>query len=213
MYFLLSLLSLFHLSYSLLSGLISRYGYIALFGLLILEAASFPVPSEVILPITGYFIYSKLLNPFIAFAAIIFGGIVGMALDYYLAYFIGKDVVYRHLAIFHISREKLDAFDKWFAKNGPFTVFVSRLMPLIRGLINFPAGFALMPQKKFFAYSIAGTVIWDVFLISFGYFVSKYELSISNLYVLFSIVGLSIGLLAILLFLIYRYAMRRISSS
>ncbi|MEM3482997.1 MAG: DedA family protein [Candidatus Micrarchaeaceae archaeon] len=207
---LLSLAGLFSLTYSSILSLIAKYGYYALFGLLVLEAASLPVPSEVILPVAGYFIFTGVLNPLLAIAVILFGGLLGMAINYYIAYFIGKDLVYKHLALFHIKKESLDAFDSWFNKNGSFAVFVTRMMPLVRGLINFPAGFALMPQKKFYAYSMLGTAIWDIFLITFGYYLSKYALSMQHAYGMFAVLGIAIGLLALLLFMIYRYAMKRI---
>src|SRR5271157_3531518 len=159
-------------SYSTISGLIAAHGYIAIFVLMVLEAASFPgVPSEVVLPAVGYFIAEGLLNPVLAFAAAITGCTIGMGIDYYIAYFLGKDVVYKHLRFFHIKKEQLLAFDRWFEKNGDFAVFVSRLLPVVRGWIGFPAGFAEMPLKKFFFYSVTGTVIWDVILIAFGYYV------------------------------------------
>jgi len=207
---LFALLGIFSLTYSAILEIISKYGYYALFVLLILEAASLPVPSEVILPVAGYLVYEGVLNFGIAFAVILLGGFVGMAINYYIAYFIGKDIVYKHLRLFHIKQESLDAFDAWFKRNGAFTVFIARLMPWVRGLVNFPAGFALMPKKTFYLYSMLGTAIWDIILISFGYYVSKYALSMSNVYYTFTIFGLAIGALAIVLFLVYRYASRRI---
>lgn len=159
-----------NLTYSTISGLISAHGYIAIFVLMLLEAASFPfVPSEVVLPAVGYFIAEGAINPFLGFAAAIVGGTIGMGIDYYIAYLLGKDVVYKHLHFFHIRKDQLIAFDRWFEKNGNFAVFVSRLIPVVRGLISFPAGFAKMPLRKFFLYSIVGTVIWDVILMAFGY--------------------------------------------
>ncbi len=206
----ISLSWLFNFTYSTIYSLVVKYGYLALFGLLVLEAASFPVPSEVILPATGYFIFKGMLNPFISFAVILLGGFFGMAINYYIAYFIGKDLVYKHLGLFHIRKESLDAFDAWFKRNGTFTVFIARLMPWVRGLINFPAGFALMDQKKFYAYSMLGTAIWDVFLILFGYYLSKYALSMKNIYDMLAVAGLGIGAFAVLLLFIFRYAMKRV---
>lgn len=208
---LFSIASIFSYTFSTAYSIIAKYGYEALFALLVLEAASLPIPSEVILPVTGYLILQGLLNPFIAFAAIILGGLVGMAIDYYIAYLVGKDIVYRHLSLFHIKRERLEAFDKWFARNGPFTVFVARLMPVVRGLVNFPAGFAMMDQKKFYAYSLIGTVLWDILLMSFGYYFSKYLLSSKNLATFLAGLGLGLGLFALALFAIFKYGMKRIA--
>lgn len=189
------------LTYGTISALISQYGYYAIFALMLLEAAAFPVPSEVVLPAVGFFAAKGTIDPLLSFSAVIIGGIIGMGVDYYIAYFLGKEVVYKHLGLFHISRERLAAFDDWFEANGSFAVFITRLIPVVRALINFPAGFAQMPAKKFFAYSIAGTLIWDVLLIAFGY----YALSITS----FPLVIASIFVFALALYLIYRFAMRR----
>ncbi|MGC8676321.1 MAG: DedA family protein [Candidatus Micrarchaeia archaeon] len=211
-FMLLSLSGLFSLTYSAIASLVAKYGYYALFGLLVLEAASLPVPSEIVLPVTGYFVFENVLNPFVALAVILLGGFVGMAINYYIAYFIGKDIVYRHLSLFHIKKESLDAFDAWFSRNGAFAVFIARLMPWVRGLINFPAGFALMPQKKFYAYSMLGTALWDVVLIAFGYYLSKYALSMQSAYGVAIVAGIGISLLAIILALVYRYAIKKVKA-
>ncbi len=213
MLMLVSFSSIFSLTYSTIEKLVETYGYYALFGLLVLEAASFPVPSEVILPATGYFIFEKMLNPVLAFAAILLGGLVGMAINYYIAYFIGKEIVYRHLRLFHIKKSTLDAFDAWFARNGSFAVFIARLMPLVRGLINFPAGFAFMSQKKFYAYSMLGTAIWDTFLISFGYYLSKFAVNSKSTYSMLLTVGIGVGILAIALFAVFKYSMKVLTAS
>lgn len=196
------LLALAMPSYGAIGALISHYSYYAIFILLVLEAASFPVPSEVVLPAVGYFSARGMIDPFLGFVAVILGGVVGMGIDYAIAYFLGKEVVYKHLHLFHIKKKSLLAFDEWFVENGAFAVFVSRLLPIVRGLINFPAGFAEMPIKKFYFYSIAGTVIWDVLLMGFGY----YALSVSNFYV----VAVALVAFMVVLYLVYEYAMRRI---
>ena len=187
---------------SIISGLVKEYGYIGLFALMVLESASLPVPSEVVLPVAGLLVAKNLMNAYVALAAALAGGMVGIAIDYYIAYFLGKEVVYKHLGLFHIDRKRLDDFDRWFEKNGPFAVFIMRLLPVLRGLVSFPAGFAGMSKKKFFAYSLVGSVIWDVVLMEFGY----YALSISNSYrILAYIAGLGI-----LLYAIYAIAMKKI---
>jgi membrane protein DedA with SNARE-associated domain len=196
------LLAIMNFTNNPLTATIAQHGYISIFVLLVLEAASFPIPSEVVLPAVGYFAAKGTIDPVLGFAAAIVGGIVGMGIDYYIAYFFGKEVVYKHLHLFHIKKKNILAFDAWFARNGAFAVFVSRLLPIVRGLINFPAGFAEMSLKEFYFYSITGTVIWDVLLISFGY----YALSVSNFYM----VAAAMVAFTIVLYLVYEYAMRRI---
>ena len=184
-----------------INSLLSTYGYLGLFGMMTLEGASLPIPSEVIAPIAGYLAAKGVFNFYIAALAILAGNMVGVVIDYVIGYFIGKDVVYKHLHLFHIRKEQIDAFDVWFNRNGGFAVFVSRMIPVLRGLISFPAGFARMPFKKFFLYSLVGSAIWDIVLMLFGF----YLLSSNNLYIAMS----AIALLALILYVIYRIAVNK----
>ena len=184
------------------SAIISQYGYLAVFALMVLEAASLPIPSEAVLPLVGYLGATGSMNVAYGFIAAIAGGIVGMTIDYYIAYFLGKDVVYKHLHLFRIKRESIEAFDSWFEKNGKFTVFVSRLIPLVRGLVNFPAGFAEMDLGHFYIYSLIGMLIWGAVLIAFGY----YALSTSS----FTMLITALALFMIVLYVIYRVFAGRI---
>ncbi len=184
-----------------LHAIILHYGYLAIFALMTLEAASLPIPSEIVLPIIGFLAEQGLINVVIAFFVAMIAGIIGMTIDYFIAYFIGKDVVYKHLSLFHVKRSTLDAFDKWFQKNGVFAVFSLRLVPVLRGLISLPAGFAKMPLKQFYFYSIMGTAIWDALLITFGYYALG-SASISTIVVLMSALG-------IVMYVIYLLVMRK----
>lgn len=187
-----------HAIYAAINKFIAGYGYAAVVALMALESASVPMPSEVILPLTGRFAAESLLNPYLAVLATMIGTAIGITVDYAVAYMLGKELVYRHLKSLRIRRSSLESFDAWFAKNGPFAVFVSRLLPLVRGLISFPAGFARMDLKRFYLYSMAGALVWNVALIAFGY----YALSTSSLQVLF---------LAVAAFIIALYAAYRIA--
>jgi membrane protein DedA with SNARE-associated domain len=187
-------------AYSFITSLVASHGYLAVFILMLLESASLPVPSEVVLPLAGYFIAKGTFDFSLVLVSALIGGLIGMAVDYYIAFFIEKDVVYRYAKFFHIKREMLEGISEWFERNGAFTVFVSRLVPALRSLISLPAGFAKMDQKRFFFYSFAGSLIWDIALIAFGY----YTLSLSNT----NIVSLALIAFAVVVSLIYLAAVR-----
>ncbi len=206
MSFIDSILSLLHASSSLVTHIVSKYGYEGIFGLMLLESASLPIPSEIIMPIAGYYSKIGVLNPFLAFILAILGGLIGMAVDYYIAYGIGREVVYKHLAWFHIKQESLDAFDRWFDVNGSAAVLIIRLIPGIRGLISFPAGFAKMPIKKFFLYSFIGTFVWDIVLFMLGFYALSYALQGHHVYVLFAI----ITSVAVVMYLAYYFTMKKV---
>lgn len=188
-------------SVSTLTQIITKYGYFAIFSLMALEGASIPIPSEVVMPLVGLFSSKGMLSLPFAFLAGILGSAVGLAVDYYIAYFVGKDIVYKHLQKFHIKKQSLDAFDKWFERNGVAAVFITKFIPLIRTLVSFPAGFARMSKAKFFGYSLLGSAIWNIVLMLFGYYVGLQN----NI----TIILVSVGLFGIVLYMIYAYALRR----
>lgn len=188
--------------YSAISGLIAAHSYLSVIILMALESASLPIPSEIILPVTGYFVHQGYLNLYLAILASLVGTSIGITIDYYIAYFLEKDIVYKNLKAFHIRKETLANFERWFSTNGSFAVFIMRLIPLARGLISFPAGFARMELKKFYFYSLLGSLIWNVALIEFGY----YALSTANVDITFA----AVGLFGIVLYVLYYFSMKRI---
>ncbi len=177
---------------------IKQYTYIGLFISMTLESASLPIPSEVIMPFAGILAEQGLLNGYIAFIISLFGSLTGVLIDYIIGYFIGKDIFYKHLKFFHITRKKLDLFDEWFNENGEFAVFIVRLIPIIRGLISFPAGFSKMDLKKFILYSFAGIFIWNLLLMMFGFYLLSENISkLTNIFIILSI-------FALILYIIYK---------
>ena len=197
--FMLSILSgLLANSTAIIQNLITNYGYLAIFVLMTLESASLPIPSEVILPLSGYLAAKGSLNFYLAFASGMLGAIAGLAIDYAIGYYIGKDIIYKHLQLFRIKKKTLDEFDAWFDSNGIAAVFLSRLIPEVRALMSFPAGFAKMPLKEFFSYSIAGAIIWNLVLMLFGFYLLSADSAV--------IVMASIGIFAIALYVVYKIA-------
>jgi membrane protein DedA with SNARE-associated domain len=180
------------------------YGYLALFVLMLLESATLPVPSELVLPLAGILAAGGTLNFYAALLVAIVGSMVGTCIDYAIGYYLGKEVVYKHLHIFHIKKTTMDRFDKWFARNGKAAVLITRLIPVLRTVINFPAGFARMDLREFLLYSLIGIVIWDIALMLYGYLLRSLIASNS--------IGLilgGIGAFALILYVVYKVAASR----
>ncbi len=187
---------------NLIPVLIKSYGYVAIFALMVLESATIPVPSEIILPLGGYLAAKGALSLPIVFVVGVLGSTIGMLIDYAIGYYIGKDVFYKHLNTLHIKKSTIDGFDNWFNKNAPAAVMFSRILPVVRTIMSFPAGFARMNIKEFLAYSLVGIVIWDGVLTMYGY----YLLSAKS-----AVVALgATGIVAIVLYVIYVFAKRRL---
>ena len=165
-----------------------------------------PIPSEIIMPLGGFFVYTGDLNFYILIVSGLIGTVVG-ALPWY---FLGKLLNEKKLSNFidrkgkfvGISLKDLDKSRLWFEKYGVMLVFWGRLIPGIRTLISVPAGIELMPLNKFLIWTSLGSLIWVIFLTSAGYlFGENYE--IIGLYIdNFKIILKPIFVILILFFLI-----------
>lgn len=188
---------------SIVTKFMYNYGYLALFVLMLMESATLPVPSEVVLPLAGLMAAGNTLNFYVALLVVVVGSMIGTLIDYAIGYYLGKEVVYKHLGLFRIDRHRLDRFDAWFARNGKAAVLVSRLIPIVRTVINFPAGFAKMKLKEFVAYSLVGIVVWDTVLMGYGYLLRSALVSNSVVVTL-----ATVGIFVIVLYIVYRIARR-----
>ncbi len=139
-----------------------------------------PIPSEIIMPLGGFYVYQGSLN----FYILVFSGLIGTVIGALPWYFLGKLLNEKKLSQFidkkgkfvGISVEDLDKSRLWFDKFGVSLVFWGRLIPGIRTLISVPAGIELMPINKFLIWSSLGSLIWVIFLTSAGYlFGENYE--------------------------------------
>ena len=153
---------------------VSLWGYPGIFGLMILESSSLPVPSEVILPFSGYLVSTGQLNLWITIIVATVAAIVGSLIDYYIG-LKGIEVLSKRRVLGRVlfSMDQLAFADKWFSKHGSLMIFLARLIPGIRTLISFPAGAAKMPITKFLIYTTAGCILWNSLLIYVGYYLGN----------------------------------------
>ena len=132
-----------------------------------------PIPSEIIMPLGGYFVYQGSLN----FYLLVLFGTIGTLLGSLPWYFLGKALNEQKISKFldkkgkflGISSKDLSKSKSWFDKYGTLLVFWGRLIPGIRTLISVPAGIELMPISTFFIWTSLGTVIWVTLLTFAGY--------------------------------------------
>ena len=132
-----------------------------------------PIPSEIIMPLGGYFVYQGNLN----FYILVIFGLIGTVLGALPWYYLGRFLNEKKLASFvdskgkfiGISSRDLNKSKLWFDKYGVSLVFWGRLIPGIRTLISVPAGIELMPFKKFLVWTSLGSLIWVVLLTFLGY--------------------------------------------
>lgn len=150
-------------------ALISQLGYSGVVLLMGIESACLPLPSEIILPFSGYLVFTgrfHLLWVSLAGAA---GCNLGSMLAYAVGYYGGRPLAHRYGRWFFIAPGDLDRAEHWFERRGDMTVFVARLLPVVRTYIALPAGVAKMPLLRFNFYTFLGSWIWCLALTYAGY--------------------------------------------
>tara|TARA_B100000212_G_scaffold19808_1_gene13273 strand:- start:210 stop:860 length:651 start_codon:yes stop_codon:yes gene_type:complete len=132
-----------------------------------------PIPSEIIMPLGGFFVYQGNLNFIILVIFGLIGTVLGALPWYYLGRFLNEkklaDFVESKGKILGITSKDLNKSKLWFDKYGVSLVFWGRLIPGIRTLISVPAGIEMMPLKKFLVWTTLGSLIWVVLLSLSGY--------------------------------------------
>jgi len=151
---------------------IGTLGYPGVFLLMAIESALIPIPSEVIMPFSGFLVSQGKFNLYAVILAGALGNLVGSWLAYALGYY-GEKRLIRKLVIKYgkfilLTEEEFDASLALFAKYGQWAAAISRVLPAIRTVISLPAGVAKLPFWKFSALTFFGSLIWSTVLTLIG---------------------------------------------
>jgi membrane protein DedA with SNARE-associated domain len=153
---------------SFVIAFISSTGYLGIILLMAIESACIPLPSEIIMPFSGYLAFLGRFGLWEVGLAGAFGCLVGSIPAYYLGLYGGRPLIERYGKYVLIDSRDLDIADRWFAKYGDWAIFFSRLLPVIRTFISFPAGVARMNMTRFIVYTLVGSFPWCLGLAYIG---------------------------------------------
>lgn len=141
--------------------------------LMAIESCCIPFPSELIMPLAGWMLIKErglsVYSVFMAGGYGALGNTIGSIAAYYIGMSAGRSIILKYGKYILFSRHDLDLTDRWFSRSGGWTVFVSRLLPVVRTYISIPAGIAKMNIYKFIIYTFAGSFIWSTGLAYGGY--------------------------------------------
>jgi membrane protein DedA with SNARE-associated domain len=160
-----------------LNSLYGAVGYLGVIVAMTIESAMVPLPSELILPYAGFLVSDpSQLEPltngpwsfWIVVVAATFGNTLGSLIAYAIGAYGGRPFLERYGRYLLIRPHEIDLADRFFADHGAATVFIGRLLPIVRTFISFPAGVARMPLGRFVAYSTVGALIWSTLLLYAG---------------------------------------------
>ncbi len=153
-----------------IKSVISSLGHPGVAFLMAIESACVPLPSEVIMPFAGYLVYAGEFRSLVWVATLgALGCNLGSVLAYELGAYGGRPLIERFGKYILMSRHDLEASESFFQKYGSMTVFVGRLLPVVRTFIALPAGIARMPRGKFHLYTFVGSWPWCYGLAYVGY--------------------------------------------
>lgn len=146
--------------------------------LMTIESSFIPFPSEIVVPPAAYkATVSDEMNIFLVVLFATLGANFGALINYYLAKYLGRPIVYKfansrfgHMCL--IDEHKVKRAEEYFAKHGAVSTFVGRLIPGIRQLISIPAGLCNMKMSTFLLYTTIGAGIWNIVLAAIGYYLS-----------------------------------------
>ncbi len=137
---------------------ISTFGYTGIVMTMAIESACIPLPSEIIMPFSGYLVSTGQFSLLGVTLAGAIGNVLGSLVAYYVGVWGGRPFVERYGRYVLISPHDVDLADRWFAKHGEAAVLIGRLLPVVRTFISLPAGIARMDVTKFVLYSFVGAM-------------------------------------------------------
>ena len=152
---------------------INQFGYLAVAGLILFENIFPPIPSELILPLSGFFTTTTDMTLPITIVAATVGSVVGAFLLYGIGRLLSRERLMRFFAtrpmrLLGFKPDDVASAVDWFDRKGQITVLICRCVPIVRSLISIPAGTAKMNPARFALYTLVGSAVWNTVLVSLG---------------------------------------------
>ena len=158
-----------------MNWLLNNLTYPNIFLLMLLESTVVPVPSELVVAPAAYHAASGGLNVFLVVLVATIGAAVGASINYVVALYVGRPVVYKFAnskwgKMCLLNQEKVEKSERYFDDHGIVATLTGRLIPGIRHLISIPAGLARMNYWKFLLYTVIGAGVWHSILAALGWY-------------------------------------------
>ena len=158
------ILELFNTLVTLITSFILNLGYPGIFFLMVAESAMIPIPSEIIMPFSGFLVASEKLSFVEVVLAGSFGNLIGSIITYFLGVKVGRHLIIKYGKYFFFNEKHLQFTERLFERLGDKISFIGRLLPGVRTYISFPLGIAKSNFIKFIFYTLIGSLIWNILL-------------------------------------------------
>ena len=181
---------------------INSAGYTGVFILMTLESAGLPVPSEVIMPFSGFLAYRGTFNFWLVVLLGTLGNIAGSLLLYWVGEYGGRKFISRWGRWLLLKDSHTTKAEEWFKRYGEITIFFGRILPVVRTYISFPAGVARMPLWRFNFYTAVGSFPWVLLMTYIGFYLGERWNILESYFRKFDIAILALGGAALIWFLV-----------
>lgn len=192
--------------------LMETLGYPGIAIIVFLENLFPPIPSEVVLPFSGFMTTTGTVGFIGVTVAATTGSLLGAVALYALGGMFGRDRVYRFVERYQrylgVKPEQVSRAESWFENYGSRTVFICRMIPILRSLISIPAGLVRMNVLRFSLYTLCGSLIWNTVLIALGALLGV-SWPLVAVWVGHLQTGIGIVIIAVAVILFVRYMKRR----
>ena len=160
---------------NLITTLLNNLNYPTIFFLMLLESTVVPVPSEFVVTPAAYHAAGGSLNVFLIILFATIGADVGASINYFVALYVGRPVIYRFAdsrlgRLCLLNQEKIEKSERYFDEHGVAATLTGRFVPVIRHLISIPAGLARMNYWKFLLFTTIGAGGWHAILAALGWY-------------------------------------------
>ena len=166
-------------SISFIQWCLDNMNYWTVMLLMTIESTFIPLPSEIVIPPAAYKAVMGELNIYLVVFFATVGAALGATINYCLAYFFGRPIIYRlansrfgHACL--LNQQKVENAEEYFKNYGAISTFIGRLIPGIRHLISIPAGLAKMKFHLFLFYTVIGAAIWHTILAAISYYLLSF---------------------------------------
>ena len=149
-------------------SMISTFGYTGIFLTMAIESACIPLPSEIIMPFSGYLVTTGQFTMLGVTLAGAIGNVAGSLVAYYAGVWGGRPFFERYGPYMLVSVRDIEMADRWFAKYGETAVFFGRMLPVVRTFISLPAGIAGVNIYRFILFTFLGALPWCYLLAYIG---------------------------------------------
>lgn len=162
----------------IITSLLANLNYGTIFFLMLLESTVVPVPSEFVVTPAAYYAAGGNQDVFLVILVATVGADFGASLNYLVAYYVGRPVIYRFAnsrwgKMCLLNQEKVERSERYFDRHGIAATLTGRLIPGIRHLISIPAGLAKMNYWKFLLYTTIGAGLWHAILALLGWYLHR----------------------------------------